>query len=340
MNHALERMLCPSCLQTVVFQPFNAEEGGTAYLCPRPTCKGLVPSRYVLDYFKFPPVVFSLVGMKHHGKSVFLGSLFYFLDHIRGEWPGFSYLPLDETGLRNVREIQRKLEKRETIDPTQVQKGFPQPVIIRLHGIPEYGDCHLLAYDHSGESLQNVPGMKKHAGFVTDSPVVVWLLSLNDLVPPSELDDFLTRYLQAIAELGGNAKRQTLLVVLTKGDQLLDRAPDKVQQFYRSPGGTANLEEMSLVSTELERWMAGVGYQNFVRQAPVHFGRVNYTIVSALGGPKETDEAFKPRKILAPLQWVLIYSPNRRWLLKAGIIGALTLGGALAFKIGQLIAAL
>src|SRR5262245_61072413 len=94
--------LCPSCLQTVEEFTRTVDQGSAGYSCP--ACYEPVPLRYVVDYESYPPVVFSLTGLRGHGKTVFMASLLHELERVGAEWPGFSYTPLDEDGLEGVRE--------------------------------------------------------------------------------------------------------------------------------------------------------------------------------------------------------------------------------------------
>lgn len=249
-----EAKLCPHCLVEV--DDFTQDQGAggeTYYKCPQ--CNAVVPVGYVRDYQTHPPIVFSLVGFRKQGKTVFLASLIHELDgaatkRAANEWPNFSYASVERDGLRLVRGMQKQLERRKLPDATD--KVFKTPAILKMEDVPVYGKCQLLAYDTSGESLREVSELKQYVGYLYRVPTVVLLVSLgeaegeadqetDDELPHSaSLDKFLTIYAQAIAEialndqsLSGNfhplkkqgqnlhpLKKQTLLVVLTKADRL------------------------------------------------------------------------------------------------------------------------
>lgn len=74
-------MLCPFCLHDVNFK-WEQPKGAPApvYLCP--DCRERVPALYVKDYKQYPPVVVSTIGFRQHGKTTYLGALFYALKRL------------------------------------------------------------------------------------------------------------------------------------------------------------------------------------------------------------------------------------------------------------------
>src|SRR6185312_14349616 len=117
-------MLCPNCLQTVdQFDEKLQRDNSLTLTCPQ--CNETVPVRYRDDYDRYPPVVFSLVGFRAHGKTVFFSSLLFELDRLGRSNRAFSYTPLDEAGLKTVREAQRELEQGRL--PGWNRKLLPKP---------------------------------------------------------------------------------------------------------------------------------------------------------------------------------------------------------------------
>jgi hypothetical protein len=306
--------LCPSCLQDVERFTESATGSGSVHTCP--ACAELVPLRYVRDYDRYPAVVFSLTGLRGHGKTCYLASLLHEFERIGALWPDFSYIPLDEEGLVGVRERQRALERGDL--PESTRKVFPRPVLLRLEGLPDLGGCHLLMYDTAGEAFQRSGELRQYAGYVTRSRVVVFLVSLERLETPSSLVDFLTVYVQAVAELRGRPADQTLLVVLTQGDRLAGREdlPESIGDYLRERKRGTSLEPFAPLSQEIEGWLGSQpGFINFLRRARQEFGDVRYAVVSALGSDPEGQTqqvSVSPRGVLAPLLYV-ISCEKERW---------------------------
>lgn len=322
--------LCPFCLQTVQrFREAARQDGRRGYDCPQ--CNEAVPLRYVQEYDRYPPVVLSLVGLPGHGKTVYLSSLLYALNRFTTQCPEFSYAPLDEEGMSVVREKQRALEEGHL--PQSTRKVFPRPVILRLENVPRLGSWHLLVYDMAGEVFQQVSQLTQYAGYVVRSRVVVWLVSLRDVQHPSELEDFLTRYVQGLLEIGGNPKEQTLFVVLTKGDELVAQevVPEIIREFLTKKHAEAILEEVGDagrtvpavgLSQAIEAWLEHRrGYTNFVRRARQEFRRVEYSVVSALGSAPRGQEQLVtvvPRGVVGVLlrllqwEWERVEAERRR----------------------------
>lgn len=325
--------LCPLCIKSVEFQPLKNPDGSITRQCP--ACGGDVPLLYERDYAKFPPALFSLIGFRSHGKSTFLGSLFHELDSAAmygspKEWPDFSYSALDQKGMEHVREMQRQLEDRELPAPTD--HAFFKPAILRIKNMPRFGQCQLLAYDTSGEILQNVTMLKSvHTGYISRVPTVMLLVSWRQKddaeKSPHHLDELLTIYRQALLDLGGDPRQQNLLVVLTKGDRLWDEStvPPILRHFLKpsSNGSTSqntaalvsedasdeHWDTLELVSEVTEAWLEQQRkFGNFVREASDEFRRVEYCIATATGSEPENGKLLcdlAPRGVLSAFLWIL-----------------------------------
>lgn len=313
-------MLCPYCLHE------TREFSGNPPACPG--CGEPVPRLYARDYPKYPPVHFSLIGLSGHGKTVFLSSLLYLFDRIGLQWPHFSYAPLDETGLASLQEKQRALEKGDL--PESSRKSFPRPVILRLDGIPGHSNCHLLLYDTGGEVFERVVDLQSFGGYVATSPTIVWLLSLTDLQHPSQLLKLLTIYHQAVEEMGGDTARQTLLLVLTKGDLLLNwpDLPESVRNRLEGRPGDEDTGDDARwrLSGDVLAWLERTSaYTNFARRLAKTFGRVECVVLSALGSAPVGNQQVlnvNPRGVLDPLLWTLelagLRSTSKRGLTASG----------------------
>src|SRR5882724_4511551 len=79
--------------------------GRPLLVCPEPACREQgVPMLYAQNYAQMPALPFSIVGLRGHGKTVFLTSLFHEFDDLGRRWPGFYWAALDEEGMREVRQ--------------------------------------------------------------------------------------------------------------------------------------------------------------------------------------------------------------------------------------------
>src|SRR5262249_22548252 len=158
------------------FLPARSADGGQALVCP--SCQEPVPLRYGRDCARFPPVVCSLLGHPGHGKTTYLASLLHEFEHLGIDEPEFSYLTLDEAGLRAVRQRQRAAAEGRPAAATP--KARPTPVLVRLGRTPALGPCHLLLYDLAGAVCHNAGELKEWAGHLCRCPVLVWLVSLRE----------------------------------------------------------------------------------------------------------------------------------------------------------------
>jgi parallel beta-helix repeat protein len=283
-------------------------------ICPEESCREVgVPHLYVDQYADYPATPFSIIGLRGHGKTVYLTSLLHELNSLGKRWPDFYSAPLDEESFEDIR--RRLAEMRHGRLPEATRMVFPRAEVLRLRRIPRVGGCHLMMFDTSGEAFLSVNGVVNYARFVKNSPAVIWLVSLEDVVSPEELDRVLTVYLQALAELKGDAGKQELIVVLTKGDLVLNsekvpalppRARNMLLEHQLDPRGDSWLQ-LEALSRDLKEWLEAAGYHQYVNRADDSFAAVRYCIVSAQGADAAGGQLaveLMPRAVLAPLFWL------------------------------------
>ena len=301
-----KRMLCPCCLERVRF--VHREEDGRNVRFSCPNCNESVPNRYVLEYEKFPPVIFSLIGLPGHGKTVLLHSFPRAFSAVASHWPGFDYQPLDEQGERIFEEIDDGI--REGKLPSGTPQVFPSPVIVRLNGVFGTLGCNLLAYDTGGEVFKAKERLLRFGAYVLKADWVVWLVSLEDLNSPRELERLLTVYTEALIQENADPGAQRLLVVLTKGDLLMKRrgVPEEVRKTLKDGayhGDRDAVRTLRRTSDAIGLWFdRDAELRNFVRRARGDFREVKFSVVSSLGfAPGEKTLSFSPapRNVLAPV---------------------------------------
>lgn len=308
-------MRCPFCLNDVAsFLEEKDASGRPVLVCPDAACREAgVPLLYVHEYDQFHPVPFSIVGLRGHGKSVFVSSLFHEFEKLGERWPNFYSGPLDEESMREIR--QRLVDLAGGRLPEATRSVFPRAHVMRLDSIPRVGGCHLMMFDTSGEAFRDVNGIMAYGRYVRRSPCVVWLISLEDLGAPEELNDFLTVYLQALAEMSTPPGKQELVVVLTKGDLLLKsekhaNLPESARAFlleHELDPRTDSWQKLEQVSDDLRDWLATSGFHQFVNRSQKAFAAVRFSVISAqgtsdVGGSLEF--GLMPRGVLAPLFWL------------------------------------
>jgi parallel beta-helix repeat protein len=292
--------LCPHCLEHRDLREVHDPERGAILRCDNPRCGDpVVPRLYGEDYAAHPPVPLSLVGLSGHGKTTYIEGLFHEVRATGRRWSDseFSCMWLDEARLRAA--VRRTREGRPE-GSQQTYADLPQPQVLRLHGIPRIGGSQLIISD-----------APEH---VRRSQAVVWLLSLRRGDPHDRPDDAC----RLMAQVGDRARDQNLVVVLTKGDELLSR-PDLPETARHAlaesddcPGG-AVWAALERTSADLEGWLRSsrCGYRDLVTLARERYKAVRYCVVAARGSPS-------PRGLLAPLLWLWRLVRDPVWVERCG----------------------
>ncbi|MBN1891078.1 MAG: hypothetical protein JW850_23985 [Thermoflexales bacterium] len=317
------KIKCPSCLADIQ----EAELGDNGYTCPRPTCQRPIPPSYVADYRQHPPVIVSAVGLRGHGKTVYFASLFRALYLMTERWPEFYHTPLDDAAMLRVKEEAERLEQGELPAPTPFNPNNPpDPVLVRVSGIPLYSGCTLLFYDASGESFTADMGkLGSYVPFLQQARTVMFLVSAPDLSPqPAQaMKELLSRYIGGMRHQRVNTRQQQLAVVYTKADQM-DFTASRWQALdtYLRQGLGDGLEDpesyrqkMVWASDQLREYTRQQlkAYQ-FLAMAGGNFERVTFSVISALGTQPETRENGQqsvieispvPCRIMDPLLWIV-----------------------------------
>ena len=305
-------MLCPVCLRDVNRFDESVDERGVPILtCPACSAPN-IPLLYQEEYEKHPAIVLSIIGLTHHGKTVYITSLIDELERLGASWDGFFCNWLDETQLRVIRKRLQEIAAGRLPDATR--SVFQRPQVVRLSNIPRVGGCQLLIYDTGGETFETVDGIREAGKYVFHSNSIVWLMSLqkDDLQTHQILSDTMTIYTQAMATMKANTRNQNLIIALTKGDLLLQVAdlPQSARDFLNNDVLDPRhdpWQRLEKLSSDLENWLKNSGYHNMVNTARNRFKSVRYCIVSAQGS-HATDQKLKlqimPRGVLAPLFWL------------------------------------
>lgn len=339
-------MLCPYCQRQV--GAFAKVPAGATLRCPLADCPGQdfdVPNLYTRDYDRHPPVAMSILGPTGHGKTMFIEALLTHLErHVN--WPGFSTQWMDEVGMREIRERLRTLRQQgQVADATQ--RVFPRPKILRLRNVPRLGGRQLLMYDTSGESFSTSENMLESGRYVRNSPAILWLVSVTEFEYPEQLADLTTTYAHAMELMGADPREQGMVLVLTKGDLLLEPdagaaaglppLPPAAREFLENddlnPAGDA-WGRLEAVHVALDGWLQKTPLRNTINLLKEQFRTLKLTIVSAQGRPA-IDQALTmdlmPRGVLAPLLWLCRVGHPGAWVeTKFGNVFHFDLPSALA----------
>lgn len=321
-------ILCPYCLEQRELQPDTDPDRGRILRCPHPACEGYtIPLQYAADHDTHPPLPVSIIGLPGHGKTVFIESLIEEINGLASRWKDshFYYNWLDEIQMRQAMNRLRNIRQGRL--PEGTRTVFQQPQILRLDHIPRVGGCQLVIFDTGGEAFLDTTVMADAAKYVQNSTNVVMLLSVKtdeEQGGPELINAMMAVYLQTMSQTDGQTKNQNLIVVLTKGDELLAR-PDLPESARRaltepdySPTG-AIWDILQTASDDLEQWLRSdhCGYFNFVNLARSRFKSVRYCIVSAQGQTATEGGltyTMMPRGVLAPLFWLWRLDRSPVWL--------------------------
>jgi hypothetical protein len=318
-KNIIPHMLCPNCLkQDCVTKTTDGKI--VVFTCDE--CKQPV----VGEYGKNPGTprdVISAVGFRGHGKTVYFASLFNTFEDLSRCWKGFYPFAIDETSLRIV-DDNRKLLRELTL-PQATLMNFPTPTVVKLSKIPGLGNRFTLFYDVSGEAYRQASLLVRHAHFVIRSSTVLFIVSPTDMEHPGqEMHTLLSTYVQGIDSLGGDTKKQHLVVVLSKGDRLQQQLQSYEGLWeYLVNGGIESLNDfkfgkyikgMKHTSRKIKNYiwdsLNGAAFVNFAKE---RFKTTDYCIVSATGADASNyrlESRAMPKRLLDPLLWITYRSMN------------------------------
>jgi parallel beta-helix repeat protein len=305
--------LCPHCLETRDLREVHDPGRGPVLRCDNPACDDpIVPRLYGEDYAAHPPVPVGVVALSGHGRATFLDALAGEIEAAGARWADarFSFTWLGEGKPRGPRARTPREEGRT---------AFGRPRVLRLSGVPRVGGCQLVLSDGGGEVFLDPAAPADAARHIRRSSAVVWLLSLKPGDPYNSPDDVgraMAAYLRAVSR-----SDQNLLLVLTKGDELLRRpdlpgsAREALAMDDCSPCGPV-WSTLERVSADLENWLRSdrCGYRHLVELARSRFKAVRYCVASARGQPP----CESPRGVLTPLLWLWRIDRDPVWVERGG----------------------
>ena len=321
-------MNCPYCL--VPFKPKEEKKGNsTLYICSNPNCKREVPTVYVRKGWGVKSVSVGLVGFPGHGKTVYLTSLFYLLKFLKQKWEKYYFLSLDDN-THKIMHIHVLLFEDSQL-PGRTQANFPEPSLIHFQKIPNFGDLFLSAYDTGGDVFYDTLKIAEQGRFVAHSDIVFFNISITECSEngrkwQDSMESLLDTYVRAVNRMNVKLlKKQHLVVVLTKGDSLIETSenrrlsPDLADYLtngsYEEYVGFKNertLRNSLKESSKLVRgWLINRECRGFIKAAEDNFRSVKYTLVSSTGAAPEGMRLKTkltpqdPKRVLDPFLWTL-----------------------------------
>jgi len=208
------------------------EHGGT--ICPNRNLE--IPPAYIRLVKEKVPLFFIMsIGFAGHGKTTFLSALFYSLYHyLPSIWKQFSFLALNQKSLDKIhREFVQMLEKN--LLPPKTPIMFPEPLILRLQGIPmlrkglftkgiEPGEAMLIFYDIGGGTFEFSEKLEQNVPLLTRTKTVLFTIYLATMVQKGDFSGadqewhrLLNVYFNSMREAGA---KPTLIIAFSKADLL------------------------------------------------------------------------------------------------------------------------
>jgi len=346
-------ILCPHCLNEI--EPKKEYKGSAeVYVCPREDCKRELPRIYVEG--KMPKTIVGLVGFTGHGKTVYLTSLFYLLKKLREIYPEYYFLCADEYALEVIYKHVKEFEQNSEL-PKSTSENFPEPALLEFRSIPLFGEWFLIFFDTGGRVFREPGKISDTARYVAKSEVVLFIISISDCIRDrgeqwrDEMMNLLETYYKGVYDRMhiDLKKRQKLIVVLTKGDELkkegkfvrisqelADYLDEGSYEKYLELKKEECIRKLEDTSKLIRGWLSKNGCVGFINIAEDNFKSVRYSIVSSTGAaPVDKMLATRlkmedPKRVLDPFLWVLVENQPRRlkkwiWIFVLGILILLVL---------------
>jgi len=296
-------------------------------------CNTKLMPRYV-ETTKMHKVIIFIVGYRNHGKTVYNDIMMASIKNIyKNEiWDGYAQF-VNQKAEEHYSEIPKWILNGHCPPSTQIKD--PVPIVYRMHNVPMFGDIVPMFYDVKGELFEKLEKISPGAKYLAKSPVVLFLVSLKDLIENNnddelEWQDKLHRLLQ-IFDLGVcRSTKQELVVILSKGDKLFDigmdqkvidylnegdidvyKFDDKTNKKKTSKNVLQYIENMKNISKIIRNWLIENKCKEFINHADSVFKNVEFCIVSSLGSDPIDNKMHReirpndPKRILDPFLWMI-----------------------------------
>lgn len=318
-------MKCPYCLNEV-----HPVVRNSVYVCPEPNCNNVLHRDYVEDD-DIPKTTVGLVGFSGHGKTVYIHSLFYLLKHLENEWDNYVFNTLDKNTHSIFFNLVNSFEQSRL--PQSTPENFPLPALIDFKNMPVFDDWFFSFYDTAGTVFEDPDTIVSKGSYVSKSDVILFIISIVEKENDNNWQDNMRSLLETYHQAAYNnlkvnvKKKQHLVVVLTKGDQLINRTDDRqvsdaIKKYivegdytwYRKYDDKREIKNaLQEVSDEIRNWLFRKECKGFIKFAEQSFKSVEYTVVSSTGSePIDGGQLASqlilsdPKRVLDPFYWAMI----------------------------------
>jgi GTP-binding protein EngB required for normal cell division len=281
-------------------------------------------------YFESPDLSYTkigLLGYSGHGKSTFVTALMSTLNQLTNSWKNLTIETLDDDSHHSLNYKTTELIKGNM--PLPSPAVYPRPTFFKLSGFPDSDLRFISIFDTGGKLFENLELMTKKGRFYSHTDVIYFVISLVE----EEMKDIwnmkimklLDRYINVVYSRYGTktAKKQDIIFILTKADQLLKLENGKkmdqeissklmkspIDNYIQSPSDIKN--QINENSERIEYWLRSNNCNSFINFAKDHFRNVSFSLVSIYGSTDSEENKIKlltPDKhwaVLDPFIWTL-----------------------------------
>ncbi len=221
----MARVLCPFCLTP---HDFDKSLECTKY-------NHEVPSVYIKDYRKVPPMWLATVGFSRHGKTTYLAALTMMLEEIPKVIDRMYYRPLDQYSADEIRTWRQEMREGKLAEANPV--GVSRPILFNVYDLPNAGSRCLVMYDVAGEIYNDLNAVAEYLPSLKQVNTTWFLVSLKDLQEDGEersITELFNSYLSGMERMRANLQGRNLIVVYTKADALKLAKISPFKEYYQA----------------------------------------------------------------------------------------------------------
>ncbi|MFM7164608.1 MAG: hypothetical protein ACKO3T_05135 [Planctomycetaceae bacterium] len=296
------KVACPNCQRFSLFvNPLDARIPA-ALTCQN--CNLEVEGSYVRHRLRMSAaslyVSIQLSGHRGHGKSHLIRA---WLTKFYKQLPRADKSPYKVTSISSVTEYSRTMVEQLLAEnqagATQLPTAGHEPALLQeFSNLPDCDDLTVGLLDYSGEYF-TAQAAANHVlarnFYQPDNQLYVFVISPNDLIAAANQQEVLPenallRVIDTLEEHGEKSAEKSLLVIISKGDQLLTqemRLPDAARNALQHSDDGLKPAQLLETSQALQKWTTDGPVRhvlgNFTATARNRFKRVEFTIVSATG---------------------------------------------------------
>ncbi|RMG70593.1 MAG: hypothetical protein D6711_16920 [Chloroflexi bacterium] len=197
------------------------------------SCEEEIPSKYISNSRKRPPVWMVTVGYTRHGKTTYLDSLALVLENLGKISRGTFCTHLDSTTFDKLRDIRKEAQEGTLSGATQ-RGNRPRPLILSLPNFLDNACNTLVINDLPGEIFDKPEVADNYAEPIRQAETIWFIISLSDIFSDKEgrtIAELVQNYVDSMERLGSHPKGRRILAVYTKADRLVNRLPPTIKEY-------------------------------------------------------------------------------------------------------------